>query len=329
MVAMPLSQLQANGDAGLPGAGARPSGASRASRASVALLRPGQPVDAVFACTRKDRLITRTGSTYLSLELRDRTGSVTARAFANADALAGRFARGDVVRVAGQVERFREQLAIEVADIARVAAEEIDPGQFLPCAYRDLDELDGFLEHLAREVYDPGYRALLDALLADQPLRAAWRRAPCSRAGHHAYVGGLLEHTVAVATLVHELCTLHPRVNSDLLLTAAIVHDLGRTREFTYGAEFGVTEEGRLLGHLAIGHQMLVARARGVDEGRRLALLHCVLCHHGAASAPGGRFGSAEAVALYRVNALDAGVKGVLEHGLGTDGRAGPGRGAF
>jgi 3'-5' exoribonuclease len=284
--------------------------------ATVSSLRPGQPVSGVFACTRKDRLKTRSGSAYLALELRDKTGTVTARAFQNADQLAGRFERGDVVRVSGRVERFRDDLVLEVAEITRVALESVDPGRFLPSAYRDLEELDGFLEHLAGEVFDRGYRALLDKLLADAPLRAAWRRAPCTRSGHHAYLGGLLEHTVAVATLAHELCQLHPRVNSDLLLTAAITHDLGRTREFTYGAELGLTDEGRLLGHVAIGQQILLARSGQLDEPRRLSLLHCVLAHHGPSSAPGGRFASPEALALYRLNALDASVKGALEHGL-------------
>ncbi len=285
---------------------------------AVTALRAGESVAGLFACTRKDRLMTRTGSPYLALELRDRTGSVPARAFQNADALAARFERGDVVRVVGRVERFRDEIVLELSDIARVGSDEVDPGRFLPSAYRDLDELDGFLEHLAGEVYDRGYRALLDGLLADSELRSAWRRAPCSRAGHHAYLGGLLEHTVAVTTLAHETCQLHPRLNSDLLLTAAITHDLGRTREFTYGAEIGLTEEGRLLGHLVLGEQLLTQHGAGrLDDQRRLALLHCVLSHHGAASAPGGRFASAEALALFRLNALDAGVKGALEHGIG------------
>jgi 3'-5' exoribonuclease len=288
---------------------------------TISVLRPGQEVDGVFACTRKDRLKTRTGSPYLILELRDRTGALPARAFQGADALAGRFERGDLVHVRGRVERFRDELSLEVSDIARIAADDgIDPARFLPVAYRDVDELDGFLEHLAGEVYDRAYAELLRRLLADTALRAQWRRAPCSRAGHHAYLGGLLEHTVAVATLAHEACQLHPGLNSDLLICAALVHDLGRTREFTYGAEIGLTEEGRLLGHLVIGERLLSERAAGVlDDSRRLALLHCVLCHHGPASAPGGRFASTEALALYRLNAVDAGVKGALEHGLGAD----------
>jgi 3'-5' exoribonuclease len=219
--------------------------------------------------------------------------------------------------VQGRVERFRDALTLELTAIAR--APDADPGRFLPTAYRDLDELDGFLEHLAGEVYDRGFAALLGRLLADDELRAAWRRAPCTVNAHHCFLGGLLEHTVAVATLAHETCQLHPGVNSDLLICAALVHDLGRTREFTYGAEIGVTDEGRLLGHLVIGERLITEAAAGVlDQARLLALLHCVLSHHGPASAPGGRFQSVEAVALFRLNAVDAVVKGGLEHGLGA-----------
>jgi 3'-5' exoribonuclease len=286
---------------------------------TISTLRPGGEVDGIFACVRKDRLMTRTGSPYLALELCDRTGTLQARAFRDADALAGRFERGDLVRATGHVERFRDELVLEIVGITRVGedADAADPADFLPTAYRDLDELDGFLEHLAGEVHDRHYRALLERLLGDRALREAWRRAPCSRAGHHAYLGGLLEHSVAVATLAHELCQLHPRLCHDLLLTAAITHDLGRTREFTYGAEIGLTDQGRLLGHLVIGERILSEHGAMLDEDHRLALLHCLLCHHGPSAAPGGKFGSAEALALYRLNAVDASVKGAFEQGLG------------
>jgi 3'-5' exoribonuclease len=281
---------------------------------TIATLRAGDEVDAVFACARKDRLVARSGLPYLALELRDRSGAIQARAFRDADVLAGRFERGDLVHVRGRVDRFRDELQVEVQTIARAVA--ADPAEFLPVAYRDLDELDGFLEHLAREVHDPGYSALLERLLGDAELRAAWRRAPCTRGGHHAYLGGLLEHTVAVGTLALEAAQLHPRLNSDLLLCAALVHDLGKTREFVYGAAIELSEAGRLLGHVVLGQQLLEERMSDLDGPRRLALLHCVLCHHGPDAAPGRRFGSPEALALYRLNALDASVKGALEHGL-------------
>jgi 3'-5' exoribonuclease len=290
---------------------------------TVATLRCEEEVDAVFACTRKERQISRAGTPYLTVELRDSTGAIRGRAFRDADVLAGRFQRGELVRVRGRVQRFRDELRIELRTIAsadRADGAEADPTRFLPTAYRDRDELEGFLEHLAREVYDPALKALLEALLGDERLRADIRLAPCSLPGHasshHAYLGGLLEHTVAVATLALELCTLHPRLDRDLLVSAAIVHDLGKTREFTYGAEIERSREGRLLGHVELGMRLIAEHAPpGLAGERRLALEHCVLLHHGHESASGQRFASPEALALYRLNALDAQVKGVLEHG--------------
>ncbi|MEA2392854.1 MAG: 3-5 exoribonuclease [Solirubrobacteraceae bacterium] len=272
-------------------------------------MRAGDEVRGVFACTRKDRLTARTGSPYLALELRDRTGAIAGRLFRDADRHAGAFEQGDLVQVVGRVERFRDELQLDVRAIAR--AQDADPAAFLPVAYRDLDELDGFLEHLAGEVRDPAFSALLSGLLTDGEMRAALRRTPCTRNGHHAYLGGLLEHTVAVATLALETCVLHPRLDQDLLLTAAIVHDLGRTREFVLGAEIGLSEEGRLLGHVELGLRILGERAGPLDAARRLALEHCVLTHHGDRKAA-----TPEALALARLNAVDAAVKGALEHGM-------------
>ncbi len=286
---------------------------------AIATARAGDELHGVFACTRKDRLVSRAGSPYLALELRDRSGAIAARVFRDADLHAGRFERGDLVRVRGRVERFRDELQVEVAGIARVAPQDADPAAFLPVALRDLDELDGFLDHLLGEVRHPGFAALLAELVGADAMRAALRGMPCTRAGHHAYLGGLLEHTVAVGTLAVEACALHPRLDQDLLLTAALVHDLGRTREFTLGAEIGLTDEGRLLGHVELSLRLLgqAAAASGLDDARHLAVAHCVLTHHGPEAAPGRRFGSAEAVALHRLNALDAGVKAALTPGLG------------
>jgi 3'-5' exoribonuclease len=291
-----------------------------AATPSIAELRPGQRFNGVYACVRKDRLSARNGSIYLSLELRDRSGSIPARAFREVDRLAGRFERGEAIQVSGRVERFRGELVAEVADIQPIDPAELDPTEFLPAAYRSAEELEGFLEHLTREVHDPELRQVVERVLFTDPVAADFRRAPCTRAGHHAYVGGLLEHTVAVGTLVGEVCQLHPRLNSDLLMAAALLHDVGKSREFTYGAEFGITEEGRLLGHLALGAEIVGSAAGGLQPERRAALLHCVLSHHGAdggRGTSGGRgFGIPEALALYRLNALDAGVKGALEQGL-------------
>jgi 3'-5' exoribonuclease len=294
-------------------------------RPAVADLRPGQRFEGRFACLTKERQIARNGSTYLALRLRDRSGQIAARAFREADRIGLRFEAGDAVAVRGRVERFRGEPVIEIEDAHRLEPGSFDPAEFLPAAYRSADELEGFLEHLAGEVHDQALRATVDAVVFSGPLAADFRHAPCTRRSHHAYIGGLLEHTVAVATLVLETCVLHPRLDSDLLMAAAIVHDAGRAREFTLGADFGLSDEGRLLGHLAIGAELVGAAATtaGLASERRLALLNCVLSHHGPDAGPGraqgaragGGFASPEALALYRLNALDASVKGALEHG--------------
>jgi 3'-5' exoribonuclease len=241
--------------------------------------------------------------------------------FRDADRIGLRFEAGDAVIARGRAERYRGELVAELEDVKRLDSGSFDPAEFLPAAYRSVDELEGFLEHLVREVYDPALRAVVESLLLTGPLAADFRRSPATRAAHHAYLGGLLEHTVAVATMVAETCTLHPKLDSDLLMAAALLHDVGRAREFTYGAEFGITDEGAMLGHLTIGAEIVGAAAGSLPNERRLALLHCVLSHHGPDAGPRGRsgrrdFASAEALALYRLNALDASVKGVLEHGV-------------
>jgi 3'-5' exoribonuclease len=294
----------------------------------IATLRAGDAVEAVFACTRKERLLTRSGDPYLAVELSDQGGSVKGRAFRDADLLAGRFERGDLVRVRARAELFRDEVQLAIRQIAKIELSEEDAARFLPVSHRDLDELEGFFEQLAREVYDPGLAALLGRLLADEELRAQLRRAPCSlpepsagrsprSSAHHAFLGGLLEHTVAVAQMALELCAVHPRLDRDLLLCAALVHDLGKTREYAYGAELTRTEEGRMLGHVELGLRLIAAYAPPtLGAERRMALEHCVLAHHGPEGV-GGRFASAEALALQRLNALDAGVKGAFEYGPG------------
>ena len=264
----------------------------------------------MFACTRKDRLMTRTGAPYLALELRDRTRHDRRPArSATPTCWPGASSAATWCGCAAGSSASATSCVLEVSDDRVAPSDEVDPAQFLPAAYRDLDELDGFLEHLAGRGLRPR--------LPRAARRAAGRRAscarrgaarPCTRAGHHAYLGGLLEHTVAVATLAHETCQLHPRLNSDLLLTAALVHDLGRTREFTYGAEIGLTEEGRLLGHLVIGAaDARRARPRHARRGAaaRAAALRA-LPPRPERPLPAGASRSAEALALYRLNALDA-----------------------
>lgn len=274
----------------------------------VASLVLGQPVDGLYAVARKERLVGRTGRPYLRLDLSDRSGRISATLFdgvADADASV---VEGGVARVRGRVGRFRDQPVLELEAATAVEVAEDELARFLPVTPRDRDELLGFFDYLAGEVYDPGLAALLAAFRADAGFVAELRRAPASATGHHAAVGGLLEHTVAVATTCQGLLQQHPWLDGDLLVTAALLHDAGHTRAFTYGAVFGASRAGRLLGHVALGADLIRAHAAEVgaelSEDRLVGLLHCVAAHHD----PPPRPLSAEAAALRGANALDGAV---------------------
>jgi 3'-5' exoribonuclease len=264
----------------------------------IAELDEDRVVEQVFAVARKQRLRTRAGAPYLALELVDPTGRIDARVWADVDLLDGRFAEGDAVRVLGRVERFRDRLQLDVRSLEK---SDVDPGTLVPEARRDLDELDGFVEFLAGEITHPGLAGLVQSLLADSEIRQRLRALPATPDGHHGYAGGLLEHTVGVATLCRETAGVHRRLRADLLVAAALLHDLGRIRELDRGPLFLPTEEGRLLGHVHLGLRLIEERSAGLAPAVRAELLHAIAVHHDARGAR-----TAEAAVLYHVNQLDA-----------------------
>ncbi len=278
-------------------------------------LEPGRPVEGVVAVRRKERRMSRKGAPYLALTLGDATGTIPAVIFDEPDWFGGQFEEGDRVRVTGEVTDRGGRSVLRVRSLrpAEASDAEVD---LLPRSHRDPDDMWGFVLGLADEVHEPLLRALLDHMTGDPVLAGAWRTVPCTRSGHHAYLGGLVEHTVGVAMLCQSLCTWHPRLDSDLLVTAALLHDIGHTRTWEVRpATVEQTDEGRMVGHLALGMQMVdeAARATGLGDEPRLALLHAIGWHHGPP--PGAHAGqaSAEAIALWRANAMEAGVKARLE----------------
>jgi 3'-5' exoribonuclease len=265
----------------------------------IAELEQDRVVEGVYAVARKERLRTKGGAPYLALELVDPSGRIEARVWSDVELLDTRFAEGDAVRVLGRVDRFRDRLQLEVRAIE--AAEGQDPAALAPALRRDADELDGFLEFLAGEIAHPGLRATAARFFEDEQFRARLRELPATPEGHHSYAGGLLEHTVGVATLCRETAQLHPRLRADLLLAAALLHDAGRTLELTRGPVFRPSDEGRLLGHVHLGLRLIEARAAALEAEVRAELLHAVAVHHDARSAR-----TAEAAVLYHANQLDA-----------------------
>jgi 3'-5' exoribonuclease len=264
----------------------------------IAELAEERVVEGIYAVARKQRLRTRGGAPYLALELVDPSGRIEARVWHDVELLDSRFAEGDAVRVLGRVEKFRDTLQVDVRTLE--AAPETDPADLAPALRRDADELDGFLEFLAGEISHPGLAAVVTGFFSDELVRASLRRLPAADS-HHSYAGGLLEHTVGVTTLCRETAQLHPRLRGDLLLAAALLHDVGRIAELTAGPTFRQTPEGRLLGHVHLGLRMVEERSSALQADARAELLHAISCHHDARSAR-----TAEAAVLYHANQLDA-----------------------
>jgi 3'-5' exoribonuclease len=268
--------------------------------ATIAELVEDRTVEGVYAVTKKERRRTRAGDPYLALELADASGRIDARVWSDVELLDQRFGEGDAVRVLGRVERFGGRLQVQVRAVE--AVEDADPAELTPTLRRDADELDGFLEFLAAEIAHSGLADVVGSFARDADVRAALRALPAAGPdGHHGYAGGLLEHTVGVATLCRETAQLHPRLRSDLLLAAALLHDVGRIRELGRGPAFRQTDEGRLLGHVHLGLRLIEDRAKDLDPSVLAELLHAVACHH---DRPAAR--TAEAAVLYHANQLDA-----------------------
>ncbi len=267
---------------------------------SISELEEDRTIEGVFAVGRKERRRTKNGAAYLVIELVDPSGRIDARVWNDVELLDRRFEEGDAVRVLGRVERFGGKLQVQVR--ALEAAPDTDPAAMTPTLRRDADELDGFLEFLGGEVSHPGLSALVTTFLGDTSLRASFRALPAAGAdGHHGYAGGLLEHTVGVTTLCRETAQLHPRLRHDLLLAAALLHDVGRTVELERGPSFRQTDEGRLLGHVHLGLRLIEEWSTQLDGDVRAELLHAVATHHDRQATR-----TAEASVLYHANQLDA-----------------------
>jgi 3'-5' exoribonuclease len=265
---------------------------------AIAELQEDRVVEGVYAVAKKERRRTRTGSDYLALELVDQSGRIEARVWSDVELLDGRFGEGDAVRVLGRVDRYRDRLQLAVRSLEPAEADVV---ALTPGLRRDADELDGFLEFLGGEISHGGLRAVVGRFLDDAAFRSRLRELPASPDVHHDYAGGLLEHTVAVATICRDTAQVHPRLRADLLVAAALLHDAGRTVELGRAPTFRPTEEGRLLGHVQLGIRLIEGHAVDLDRAARAEVVHAVAVHHDGRAAR-----TAEAAVLYHANQLDA-----------------------
>ncbi len=273
-------------------------------------LQPGKSFDTVLLVVRKELRQGGRAGFFLDLTLCDSSGRVPAKVWENAASVADGFEAGDVVRVSGMAETYRDELQLRLERIEALPPGEADPSEFLPRTTKDVKALEAALAETVKSIGEPHLRELLMDLFRDPQFRKGFIAAPGAKALHHAYIGGLLEHTVEVVALCEKVTEVFPTLDRGLLLTAAILHDVGKTRELSWATAFDYTDEGKLLGHLVLGERMVRARADQIEdfpEDLKLRLSHMMLSHHGTTD-----FGSpkvpmtAEAIALHHAEDLGA-----------------------
>ena len=297
------------------------------SKQQIADIVPGNRIEACFLVARKDLRQGGRAGLFLDLTLCDATGRVAARVWENAGTVASQFEQGDVVQVSGIAETYRDELQLRLAEVRALPPGEADPTAFLPRSTKDPAVLEHRLAEAAKSVGNEYLRHLLMSFFRDSEFRNKFFTAPGAKALHHAYIGGLGEHTVEVVELCDKVAELFPQLDRDLLVTAAILHDIGKMDELVWGTAFDYSDAGNLLGHLVLGEHQMRQRAdeiEGFPEELKMRLSHMILSHHGT-----GEFGSpkapmtAEAIALHHAEDLDAKVNmflGLID-GARTQGR--------
>jgi len=258
----------------------------------------------------------RTRGQFLTLVLMDHTGEILARVWEQGPELAEAFDEGDVVKIRGEVEEYRDQRQIIVERLRLARPEEYTLEDFLPSTERDVEAMWRTLERAIKELKNPHLQALCEALFpvagtgGDEDFVARFKRAPAARRVHHAYLGGLLEHVTELLVLARPLCRLFADIDRDLLVAGILLHDIGKVREFTYEREITYSDAGRLLGHVLLSDEMLVAhlaRLQDFPEELALCLRHMVLSHHGRYEwGSPRRPKTLEACALHYLDNLDA-----------------------
>jgi 3'-5' exoribonuclease len=283
-------------------------------RRFIAEYAEGDRVDAVFALGAKELRATRTGDAYLALELADRSGRIGGVLFRPAPDVAD-VPVGAVVRIRGTVTAYRGVLRVHTTGMRPTT--QYDPAELLPSGTRDQAELLGELRSLVQSVSEPGLAAVVRAVFGDAEFMRQFKVCPASQSYHHAYLGGLLEHTVGVATLCRALRDLYPHADADLLLSGALLHDIGKVDELTYTTAIDYTDDGRMIGHVVLGERRVraVVERLGGTVSREVAtrLSHVLLAHHGELEwGSPKRPCTLEALMLHHADNLDAKTAGFI-----------------
>lgn len=285
------------------------------TRQFVQQMSDGQTIEETYLVGDKQMRVNRNGNLYLQMELHDRTGTISARLWNTPESLFRSFDVGDFLFVKGKVQLFQGALQMILSHIEPTASDKVDVSYFLPHSEHDVSQLLSRMRAILLKLSNPHLRALIECFLMDDEIMEGFCKAPAGVRNHHAYIGGLLEHVVALLDAAEKLLPLYPAVDRDLLLTGIFLHDIGKVRELSYSRVFCYSDEGQLVGHIVIGVEMLNEKAVKVPDltgepfpkELLLRLKHMILSHHGTYEFGSPRLPmTPEAIALHHLDNLDA-----------------------
>ncbi len=281
-------------------------------------LKERDRVESIFLVRDKITAMAKNGKPYMTLKMMDRTGEVEGRIWDQVDHFSSQFEKNDFILVNAKASIYMGKMQLIVQDLKKIDESQIDLGDFLPVSQRSTAEMRSELDTILESLTNPHIEALLRAFFDDPEFFALYSKAPAAKAMHHVFLGGLLEHSLAVVGLAVDVAVRYPQVNRDLLICGALLHDVGKVSELSYQRSFDYTDEGKLLGHIVLGVQMVEDRVRQIaDFPAELSMLikHLLLSHHGQYD-----FGSPkrpkflEAVILNFIDDLDSKINGVQTH---------------
>lgn len=250
----------------------------------VCRLQPDQNITSHFLVCEKEIRATREGKSYLRLELGDATGKVEARMWDGFDQSAATFERDDFVKVQARVENYRNKIQLSIEKIRKAEENEIDVADFFTHTTEDVEKLYAKLLEVVASVRNPWLRQLLESVVRDRQIVPLLKRAPAAKVMHHAYFGGLLEHIISLCGLCRVVLAHYPEADPDLLLTGAVLHDVGKLEELSYQRSIGYTDDGQLLGHILIEYEFVskkIDAIEGFPHSLKVLVQHMLISHHG------------------------------------------------
>ena len=284
----------------------------------VAEIRERDQVESPFLVRDKMTAMAKNGKPYLTLKLMDKSGELEGRVWDRVDELAARFERDDFVMVRGKASSYLGKMQLVVQELEKLDEQNVALGDFLPVAGESPELLLKRLNQLLGTLRNPHLSRLMQLFVADAEFVQKYSTAPAAKTMHHVYLGGLLEHSLAISALVEDVSARYPELDRDLLVVGALLHDVGKIEELTYQRSFDYSDEGKLLGHILLGVEMLDERLRQLPEFPKplaVHLKHLLLSHHGQYEyGSPKRPKTLEATVLNYLDDLDSKINGIRSH---------------